>query len=219
MSRNLFTYRPLLAVALIGMFALAACDSGVDSTPDTSTPTDPTSDFTPEERNGGQTVYPDATPQPDDTASIPAPEVPGLGEEDPSKLIPVGFLNGTWRVGINDPNDAPVMHIDFVHDKGQATASCDFVMHTALAENFADKIGKCSDLTFNEGTGALTFKFNPTEDFEYNMLVSLKKIDDNTLQGDITAPSKGVGQDDVYPVSFSRFVPDPQDDGVRPAAP
>lgn len=210
MSRSLTLF--LTASLALVMFSACDQDAPIDS-PTQTTP--PTSVIDPTQSTGGGSVSPDAPVVSDDTENIPVPTFEGLGEEDPSKLIPVGTLNGTWRVGINDVNKVPVMHIDFVHDKGAATATCDFVMYGGLEANFAEKVGKCKTVSLQGDTLALVF--NPTEQFDYEMtLTTNAKPDADTFTGTIAAPHKdGV---DTWDVKLERRQFDPTDDGVRPAA-
>ena len=204
---------PIYVLAILALFSWSACD------PESSNPTETTEDTTPtidpEQSTGGGAIAPTSDVIPDDTESIPMPDYEGhgLGEEDPSLLIPVGTLSGTWRVGINDVNNAPVMHIDFVHDQGATTATCDFIMYEGLETNFAEKIGKCKDASFDGSK--LTFKFNPTEQWDYNMTLTTTTMEnEDTFKGTISAPNGDTV--DTWDVVITRRKFDANDDGVRP---
>lgn len=213
-SHTLFN---LLAASALTLF-VTACDPGAEPVEQGTTP--PASTIDPTQSTGGGSIAPTADVIPDGTEKLPVPTFEGLGEEDPSKLIPVGKLNGTWRVGMANVNNDPVMHIDFVHDQGASTATCDFVMYWQYTAEegkeayFPDKIGKCASVTFQGST--LTLLFNPTEQFDYNMTLTASLKGDDTFEGTISAPDKD--GTDTWDIVIERRTFDPNDDGVRPAA-
>lgn len=203
----------LILAASLALLVLSACDQDapINEQPQT---TPPGAVIDPIDSTGGGAIAPEAELVADDTDKIPVPTFQGLGEEDPNLLIPVGTLSGTWRVGINDVNAAPVMHIDFVHDQGAQSATCDFIMYGGLEPNFAEKIGTCQSVSVQGDT--LTFVFNPTEQFDYEMtLKTSSKPSADSYVATISAPHKdGV---DTWDVKLTRRTFDPNDDGVRPA--
>lgn len=207
----------LLALCAITLF-VTACDPGTEPVGQDGTP--PSTTIDPVDSTGGGNIAPTADVIPDGTENIPVPTFEGLGEEDRSKLIPVGQLSGTWRVGMDNANNDPVMHVDFVHDKGAATATCDFVMYWQYTEEegkeayFPDKIGKCASVTLQGST--LTLLFNPTEQFDYNMTLTASLQDEDTFKGTISAPDKD--GTDTWDIVVTRRTFDPTDDGVRPPA-
>ena len=149
----------------------------------------------------------------DNTDQIPAPDVPGLGEEPGQELIPVGYLNGIWRIATNDINDVPVVYLTIVHDEGATTATCDYEMSIGAGDKFDGKVGRCISATWQNDQ--LIAKFNPTADSEEIWTLSTStKADANTMAGAITKE-----KDTSYnlAVDIERQVPDPNDDGVRPA--
>ncbi len=209
MSRSI----TLILAASLALLVLSACDQ---DNPQLDQPEPaPTTTIDPTQSTGGGAISPEAEVIPDGTENLPVPMFEGLGEEDPALLIPVGSLNGTWRVGIDDVNNAPVMHMDFVHDQGATTADCDFIMYEGLEVNYAEKVGKCKSVSVQGDT--LTIVFNPTEQFDYEMTLTTRtKPDSDTYTATISAPHKDGA--DTWDVKLTRRTFDPNDDGVRPAA-
>lgn len=147
------------------------------------------------------------------TATQPMPDIPGLGADPDAAPIPVGFLNGSWRVATDDAEDAPVVYFDFVHDEGASTATCDFLMSLGLGPNFDGKIGKCAEVTWEGDT--LTVRFNPTEDIEDEWtLTTTTRVDDDRFEAKIT---KLKDAQFSAPVLVERRLPNPDSDNVRPS--
>ena len=204
MRRPLLPLPLMLLSACLTLAASSACDD-----PEAIAPPPGVVEDTPVETLWDK--QPEAELIPDDTEQLPVPaRPPGLGEEDPSRLIEPGTLNGTWRIGLNDTaTKAPVMHVDFVHDRGAAEAECDFIMFGGLAPNFADKVGRCQSVTINGDTLMLTF--NPTEKQDYTMtLQTTSRPDADTFVGQIQ------GGKDRWDVLIERRTLGENGDGVRP---
>lgn len=205
----------LILAASLALLVLSACDQDAPIN-DQPTTTPPSSVIDPTQSTGGGAIDTNLEVVSDGSENIPVPTFEGLGEENEELLIPVGSLNGTWRVAINDVNAAPVMHVDFVHDRGAQTADCDFVMYGGLEPNFAEKIGSCKSVSVQGDT--LTLVFNPTEQFDYEMtLKTSAKPDADSYIATISAPHKdGV---DTWDVKLTRRTFDANDDGVHIVAP
>jgi|GEM_PF-5119919 hypothetical protein len=160
----------------------------------------------------------------DNTEDIPAPDNPNLGEEPGQDLIPVGYLNGIWRVATSDINDVPVVYLSVVHDEGAATATCDYEMSIGPTDpdpeangaplfQLDGRVGRCISATWENDQ--LVAKFAPTPDSADVWTVATStKADANTMTGTLTRQ-----KDSSYSLSVNleRQVPDPNDDGVRPA--
>ena len=145
----------------------------------------------------------------DNTAAIPVPENPGLGED--SAPIPVGYLQGSWRVATSDASDAPVVYLDFVQDEGDASATCTYSMSIGMGPLFEGQNGECDSVSYINDT--LIAKFNPTNDQDELWTLTSTSRDGDKFTGVVT---KKIDSSFSKGVVIERSVREQNDDGVRP---
>lgn len=103
------------------------------------------------------------------------------GEEE---QIEPGFMNGSWRVAATE-QDTPAVYLDTFQDKGDSEVTGTYLMAIAIYERLDGESGDLAQGSFDGGT--LTVKWNPTTDPEEMFTLQASKVDDNTLEGNITA--------------------------------
>lgn len=205
----------LLATAALTLSASVGCDSSASTTQlDTPPPAQGNnSEANNSDPEGESTVMNGGIEFPEDnTDEIPAPPNPGLGEEEGQPLIPVGMLNGIWRLGTDDVNDVPVGYLSVVHDKDAAVGTCSYEMSLGASPQFDGRVGSCDSVTWKGEV--MTVTFNPTNDSEEVWTVTTsQKVSDDQFKATITKL-----KDPAYSlkVNSERQLPTPGDDGVRP---
>lgn len=124
----------------------------------------------------------DATDPEDDTEEE---FVEGHGsEEEDNNHVAAGFMNGTWRAGAGE-QDEPAVYFDTFQDEGDSTITGQYTMGFAIYELYDGESGDISSAEFTDGT--LTVLWNPTTDPMEMFSLEATRVDQNTLQGTITA--------------------------------
>lgn len=117
-------------------------------------------------------------------------EDPNHGGEEEGPLIEVGGLNGSWRVVSDNPNRDLILALDLVHDKGETTATGDYLMGPGINVVLDGQTGEISEATFNNGN--LVVVFNPTNDAEQVFTLNASVAGENELKGSLTSLNRTV---------------------------
>ena len=95
-----------------------------------------------------------------------------------------GFMNGSWRVATGE-NDEPAAYFDTFQDKGDAQVSGTYLMGFAIYERYDGESGDIVSATLDGET--LTVRWNPTTDRDEMFTLQATRVDENTLEGTVTA--------------------------------
>ena len=167
---------PSMAIALILGLALIGCDSsnarlrGLNSGEQTNANNDNANNGTP----GGDE---DVEVEPMDE------EGHGTSADEQEKIEP-GFMNGSWRAATGE-QDTPAVYFDTFQDKGDAAVTGTYLMALGIYERLDGESGDIQHASFDGNT--LTIEWNPTNDREEVLTLEASKVDENTLEGTVTA--------------------------------
>ncbi|WP_133622100.1 hypothetical protein [Bradymonas sediminis] len=121
----------------------------------------------------------------DPTGEVPLDEDPGHGSGDEEGVvIPAGFMNGSWRASAGE-QDEPAVYFDTFQDEGDPEISGDFTMGFAIYELYDGETGHLETASFDGET--LTVMWNPTTDRDEMLTLKATRVDENTLEGSVTA--------------------------------
>lgn len=124
----------------------------------------------------------DPSVDPNDEALI---DEHGHGTSDEENVVvEPGFMNGSWRAGSGD-QDQPAVYFDTFHDAESSDISGDYTMGFAIYELYDGEAGELESATFDGET--LTILWNPTTDRDEMLTLKATQVDENTLEGAVTA--------------------------------
>lgn len=105
-------------------------------------------------------------------------------EEKDVQFVP-GVMNGAWKVTTTE-DDAVVTYFDIVHNEGQPKVTGGYLTGVGLYEGFLEGgVGELDASSFDGTT--LTIQWNPTTQDTEMLTLSATKVDDDTLDGRVTA--------------------------------
>lgn len=185
------------AAAVALLLAAPACEpsSASTSTPNNEAENNPTNNETPEAEQridpeeffGAQDGTPPENQRPGDQEldDGDGPTNPELGEDE-EELIPVGHLNGSWRVAEDSPDDRPIAYLDLTHDEGAPEATCDWwMLKHGVWPSLGGQGGDCQSTRWDGA--AMTTTFNPTSDpSDVWTIQTTEQVDEDTFQGTLT---------------------------------
>lgn len=132
---------------------------------------------------------PDTTSNDPDDDEIDGIEQPGEDpdlaiSDDENVVIEAGYMNGSWQVSAGE-QDEPAVRFDTFQDEGSPEVTGDYTMGFAIYELLDGETGEIDEASF-DGT-KLTLYWNPTTDRDETLTLEANKVDENTLEGTITA--------------------------------
>lgn len=131
-----------------------------------------------DDKNGDDTKSPD----PDEDTKSADPD--DVAEETDVQVTP-GFMNGTWRVATVE-DDVTVTTLNLTHIEGDPVVQGNSLMGEGLYDgNLVGGDNQLDESSFDGTT--LTIQWNPMAQDTEMMTLSATKVDDNTLDGNITA--------------------------------
>jgi hypothetical protein len=104
--------------------------------------------------------------------------------EDEQETIEPGFMNGSWRAATGD-QDTPAVYLDTFQDKGDANVTGTYLMALGIYERLDGESGNVAEASFTREEFTVTW--NPTNDTEELLTLQATKVDENTLEGHVTA--------------------------------
>jgi|GEM_PF-3714436 len=139
-------------------------------------------DNTDENENEDENSSDDET---DPSDELPEGEDPDLAISDDEKVeVPVGFMNGSWRGGSGD-QDKPAVYFDTFQDEGETVVTGEYTMGFAIYELLDQESGEIDEASFDGET--FTVYWNPTTDREEMFTFEGTRVDENTIEGTVTA--------------------------------
>src|SRR5690554_1969126 len=112
-------------------------------------------------------------------------EDPNLSITDAENVVvEAGYMNGSWQVSAGE-QDEPAVRFDTFQDEGVPEVTGDFTMGFAIYDLLDGESGEIDEASF-DGT-KLTLYWNPTTDRDEMLTLEATKVDENTLEGTITA--------------------------------
>jgi hypothetical protein len=118
---------------------------------------------------------------------------------DEQELIEPGFMNGSWRVATDEQN-TPAVYFDTFQDKGETQVSGTYLMALGIYERLDGESGNLEAASSFDGD-TLILEWNPTNDAEEVLTLQATRVDENTLEGRVTA-KRNVEMD--IPVKLTR---------------
>ena len=108
----------------------------------------------------------------------------GVDPTTEQERIEPGFVNGSWRVATAG-DDTPVAYFDTFHDANKSDVTGSFLMAIGLYDRLDGEAGQIEDASWNGNQ--LTVAWNPTSDPTELFTLTATKLDENTLEGAVTA--------------------------------
>ena len=109
----------------------------------------------------------------------------GHGSTEEERVLNApGYMNGSWRAAAGE-SDAPAVYFDTFQDKGDTEVSGTFLMGFAIYERYDGESGEVETASFDGET--LTVLWNPTTDREEMLTLQATRVDENTMEGTVTA--------------------------------
>ncbi|MFP4598879.1 MAG: hypothetical protein ACLFVJ_11540 [Persicimonas sp.] len=108
----------------------------------------------------------------------------GIDPETEGETIPPGFMNGSWRAATGD-QDTPAVYFDTFQDEGEPEVTGTYLMALGINDRLDGESGDLAEASFDGTT--LTIEWNPTTDPAEMYTLQADKVDEDTLEGRVTA--------------------------------
>jgi hypothetical protein len=118
--------------------------------------------------------------------------------DDEQELIEPGYMNGSWRAATDD-QDTPAVYFDTFQDKGDTEVTGTYLMALGIYERLDGESGDLTEASLSGDT--FTVSWNPTNDEGELLTLQATKVDENTMEGSVTA-KRNVEMD--IPVTLTR---------------